>query len=102
MSSNVILSPCLLDVAKNIGFSVFGSVFSIVRSLLDIGISRGKLPFSGWFIATVLLLVSMSIHVTAIASPMRVAVSFRNCRSGARVRPDADIKLSISCSVGMK
>ena len=102
MSSKVILSPCLVDVVRKIGLSVLGRLLSITISSGEIGINRGRLPFSGWLMATVLFCVSMSLCVTATASPIRAAVSFRNCSSVARVGFDAAMSWSISVSVGMK
>jgi len=102
MFSKVILNPCCVVVAVNMGSRVFSSVLSITVSFSDIGIMRGRLPFSGWLMLTVFRAISMSIHLTCTASPMRVAVSFRNWSNGANVLPEAAISWSISVSVGMK
>lgn len=78
MASKLILSPCAEQACRNIGFSVLGSRLSMVLSLSVIGMMRGRLPFSGLFMLTSFLSRSMSFHVTWVASPILVPVSFRN------------------------
>lgn len=102
MCSNVMRSPCADDVAQKIGLLVCGSVWSISISLGDTGSSLGRLPFSGWLIATVFPSVSRSFHSTLVASPILLSVSFRNWRSGAIVLPAEFMSASISSSRGMK
>ena len=40
------------------------------------------------------------MHSSRLASPLRMAVSLSNSRNVESFLPDADIKVSISCSVG--
>lgn len=69
-------------------------------SLLDIGNNRGLLPFSG-VMFTIFLVVSMSVHFSCNASPIRMAVSLRSCRSVLMIFRHDAIRMSMSCSVGM-
>jgi len=56
--------------------------------------------FSGSFVVMVFLSESMFIHSILFASPLRMAVSLSSDRKVQRFFGAAEIKESISCSVG--
>lgn len=79
---------------------VFGRLFSMLMSLLDIFRMRGLLPFSG-VILIVAFSVSRSVHFSLHASPHLAPVSFSSCRKVAVLLVQLLISWSISVSVGM-
>ena len=101
-ASRLVLKPCAVAFERNIGLSVLGSIAIICLHFSVKGTILGRLPFSGWFMLTSFFSRSMSVHCTSMASPIRAAVSLRNCRTGARFFDAAAISWSTSISVGMK
>jgi len=59
---NVTLNPFLVEVRENGASVSLGMLFNIPLSLSLIRSIRGRLPFSGWLIVTVLCSRSMSFH----------------------------------------
>ena len=81
---------------------VFGRAFSIsMRVVLTFHI-RGFEPFSGSLSVIIRFSLSMSVHCKRLASPERIAVSFKTCANVAFFLCDPAIRASSSCSVGMK
>ena len=74
--------------------------FNIAKSCSLIGKTRLLLSFSACMY-TVLRCTSMSTHLRRWASPIRAAVSFKNCKKVAVFGLPACISASNSCSVGM-
>jgi len=81
----------------------FGKAFNMAISLLEILRIRGLLPFSGVTL-TVAFSKSISVHLSLLASPLLIPVSFSNCRYVANlfVFEHPAMKSSISLSVDMK
>ena len=80
---------------------ILGKLFSIADSFVDAGNMRLLLPFSA-VMYTVLRSASRCVHLRASISPILAPVSLSSCSSAAVFGCPALIRLSISCSVGMK
>ena len=97
-ASYVVLSPCL-SVWKTLPF-MWGRLFSIAMSFGLIGNILLLLPFSA-VMYIVFRSWSMCVHCSFSISPILAPVSLSSCRSAAVFGLPADIRESISASVGM-
>lgn len=96
--SKVTLKLCLLG--WNTLSLILGMLFSIAISLLLIGSILLLLPFSA-VMYIVFLSESMFTHLVFAISPILAPVSLSICSSVAVFSVPADIRMSISASVGM-
>jgi len=80
---------------------ILGRLFSMASSLMLAGNMRLLLPFSA-VMYTALRSWSTCVHFKNSVSPILAPVSLSSCRSAAVFGLPALIRLSISCSVGMK
>lgn len=100
----VLMKVVFIDFKEPLKISVLflGCAFIISISVAVTFHIRGFEPFSGAFSVIMFFSRSMSVHSRRLASPERMAVSFRICMKAAFFLPDPAIKASSSCSVGMK
>ena len=97
-ASKVERSPCLF-VWKILSL-IFGMLFSMAISFVLIGNILELLPFSA-VMYIVLRSRSMLIHFRRVISPILAPVSLSSCRSVDVLVVPAEIRESISFSVGM-